>query len=329
METSTPKPRDRNRLASLLFQPPLGFFVLGSLTLLAAAFFLTGIEPEALVFWFAGQARLWHLLMIAQPVLSATALLAVAGDFRNPHSVWPETRRERAVVVLCTALACAMNGSPFAAYALTRRSFLLPADMVTLLHVPDPEAKFPVLGLTHAVSVSLLTAGMFCVHVQLLQRLREYRARGEAAGPDGWDEDLSWFQRRRSQLARLLVFSSALIGTATLSIGALRNLLNEARPFTPELIPASVVLMYGAYFTGILASVYLPTRRTLTEVGQVLADQLLRQSPRARMGWTDWTQERHAIRDHLGLQHTVLEDLLHGIAVLSPFVASVSSVLLG
>ena len=41
----------------------------------------------------------------------------------------------------------------------------------------------------------------------------------------------------------------------------------------------SRVLGFGVYYTGILASVYLPTRKTLTDVGEALAARFVGETP--------------------------------------------------
>jgi hypothetical protein len=79
----------------------------------------------------------------------------------------------------------------------------------------------------------------------------------------------------------------------------------------------------------LLAIIYLPIRKTLNEVGQSLAEGLVRPSLGTRISWKQWGEEQKAVRTYLGLQGSGLQDLQQGLSVLAPLLASLSSLVFG
>jgi hypothetical protein len=88
-------------------------------------------------------------------------------------------------------------------------------------------------------------------------------------------------------------------------------------------------MVFGIYYTWVLAIIYLPIRKSLTEVGQVLAEGLVRQSLVGRVTWKQWFEEQQAVRTYLGLHGSALQDIQQGLSVLAPLLASISSLALG
>ncbi|MFY0563515.1 hypothetical protein ACN28E_06685 [Archangium lansingense] len=304
---------------SLLFRSPLVFSLLCPLSFGATAGFLGAL-------WDPNRVSLWHLITALQPAFWLASLLVVFNDFRSHRLDWPVRRSERTAVVLCTFLAWVMSSFPFMVQLITQR-WALPAGMEAVLHMPHLRAKLLLLGMLSAVVTTLHTAGILSVHIQLLAYPREPTARGGEPAAAGLDEEVLRYQRLRTRLERFLVFSAVTIGTTTLSLGAFRDLLTELIP--SEVFEPSRVLGYGVYYTGLLASVYLPTRKTLTDVGEALAARFVGPSPAAGTSWKDWSQEQGAVRTWLGLQSSTLQDFQQGLSVLAPLLASLSALALG
>jgi hypothetical protein len=63
-------------------------------------------------------------------------------------------------------------------------------------------------------------------------------------------------------------------------------------------------------------------------VGQALAERLVWQSLGVNPTWKHRLEEQQAISIQLGLQGSALQDLQQGLAVLAPFLASISSLTL-
>ncbi|MDY7232808.1 hypothetical protein [Hyalangium rubrum] len=320
-------------MLSLLFCSPLAFFVLCVLTFPATILFFLpfpqgDLGSQSLQLLTSGRLRLWHMLIAVQPMLWVASLLIVSHDLKRSRSAWPGTWRERTVVVLCTLLLATLTTFPVLATNRAPSSPLTP-DLDALLQLPDFRTRALILGLLYAGAVTLHTFGMFTVHVQLIGRLRRSPSHEDAPEAVELEEEVSWYLRLRSQLERFFSLTATIIGTASLSVGAFRNLLNELRASPSEAMPASLVLVHGIYFSLLLALVYLPAHKTLSDVGQRLTDRLVRQSIGAGTTWQSWSQEQQAVRAYLGLQSTALLEFQKGITVLAPLVASLSSLLLG
>jgi hypothetical protein len=198
-----------------------------------------------------------------------------------------------------------------------------------LTSLPDFPLKFLILNLLGTAVVLLHVFAMFGVHLQLIGQLRPSASRLEEPAPERLAEDVRRYQRLRSRLERLLSFCAANIGFTILIPGQMRNLLKETAPGPLELMPAGSVVIFGVYFTWLLAIIYLPIRKTRNEVGQALAEDLVQHSIESPVTWRQWLEERQAIRSRLGLQGSGLQDLQQGLAVLAPLLAGISSLVLG
>ena len=312
------KPCDGESSAlSILFRSPLVVSVLCPLSVPAMVFFM-GVSLD--------RARLWHLLMAVQSGLWLASIIVVFNEFNRHRLDWPSRRSEWTAVVLCTLLAWVMNSFPHLVQLITQR-WGLPEGLDALLQFPHARAKLILLGMLSAAVSTLHIAGMVSVHVQLLAYPREPTARGEESTAGGLDGEVLRYQRLRSRLERALLFSAAIMGLAVLSLGAYRSLLKELAP--SHVIEPSSDITYGIYYTAILASIYLPTRKTLTDVGEALAARFVRQAPAAGTTWKDWSQEQQAVRTWLGLQNSTLRDFQQGLSVLTPLLASLSALALG
>lgn len=170
---------------------------------------------------------------------------------------------------------------------------------------------------------------LFCVHVQLLGQLADLPAHGNQRAAGGIEEDVLRYLGARSRLSRILSLAAWHLGITLLAIGILRNLLNDAFPARPELFPARVVVGFGFYFTAYLAITYLPIRKTLAKVGEALADRLIQQTLGAHATWKERFQEQQVARTYLGLQESAFQEFQQGLSVLSPLLASLSTLALG
>jgi hypothetical protein len=295
---------------------------------LATLSFLLGTGVPALDFWYSRHARLLHLLTALHPPLCGAAILIAFRHFRSSQPVWPGEWRERLVVVLCAALCTVLIALPALLEFYNQQSGLIP-DLDALTGIPGWRRKSFVFTFLGTTSAAVLSTGVFGVHVQLLRCLPETPPRAGESQGEGLEEEVRRYQRLRSQLGQFLSLSAALIGLVILNMGVLRNLLQEVAPALLEVLPTAGFMGYGLYYSGLLASAYLPAHKTLTAVGEGLAERLVLQSSPARTNWKEWTEEHQAVRGYLGLQGSALQDLQQGLTVLSPLLASLSSLLLG
>jgi hypothetical protein len=295
---------------------------------MAALLLLEGTGRQGEAFWRSRGTWLWHVLFAFWPVLFLVAIAAVFRDIKSGNrSVWPSTHGERGAVVFYMAIASILGALPpiFFRHTLS----VLPTNLDVITQMSGASTKNFIMSILGTTVVLLLCSGFISVHVQLIGWLSECQTQGEEPGSQSLDEDVLRYLRLRSQLRRFLGFIAAIIGTAILHLGAFRNLLNQVLTDQQELVPASFLMAYGIYFSGMLACIYLPAHKTLTEVGELLANRLVRNSIGARATWKEWSDEQQAVRVYLGLQGSALQELQQGIGVLVPIIASISALSLG
>lgn len=167
------------------------------------------------------------------------------------------------------------------------------------------------------------------MHAELLGQFPRFPPRQEEAGAERLSEDLGRYQQLRSQLERFLGFAAADIGLSILTFGALSSMLGEPAAGEPEFLPEGSLMLFGVYFTWLLAIIYLPIRKRLNDVGNALAEEVLQQSVVKRATWKQWLDERQALRTWMGLQGSALQDLQQGLFVLAPLLAGISSLAFG
>lgn len=323
------QPSEGPTLGALLSRSPLALPLLCVLTFVVSLLLLEVPGRWGETFWLSSKVWLLHFLCAFLPVLYVASLAAYFMGRKSHHWVGSCSSAERTAVVLFSVLGGALGVLPpivVLVSLLQLEGTAVEFDAIT--QMPGFDVKFSILaflgwasGLPHAV-------GLVRMHVHLIASLPESQSTGRGPKSQGFDEDVLRYQRLRSRLRQSLGLIAAIIGAAVLLAGALRNLINEAAPSQPELIPASSVMVYGLYFTALLASFYLPAHKSLTEMGEALANQLVLKSIGTRTTWKQWTEEHDAVRAYLGLRNSALSELRDGIALFAPLVASISSLLL-
>lgn len=320
--------RDGRAAVSLVFGSPLVFNIIYALSFVAAFLFLTGTDVQNLAFLDSRQPRLWHVVLTIQPVSWVVNTFIIWSEFRSHRSVWPGTRRERMVVILSTTFTLIMIALPIVAQLITWRTSVT-QNAVGLASMPEFRTKTLIMCIIGIGVAALHALSLFCVHVQLLGQLPEAPSHGKEARAGDLEEDVPRYLQLRSRARQFLGLSAITIGISILSVGIIRNLLNQGLPSRPELFPADPVVNYGIYFTGLIASVYLPLRKTEADVGEALATRLLRQTLGASATWKERAEEQQAARTYLGLEESALQELQQGLSVLAPLLASLFSLVLG
>lgn len=321
--------RDAGAAFALVFRTPIAAFVFYGLAFTVSFTAMHGAELQALASLSSRKAYLWRVLSALAPTAWTLILIVLLSDWERTRSAWPPTRKGRMVVALSLFL-----GMPFVVLPLVSQYMVWQEDPLvrTALSTAVPIANSPtrsilinLLGLACGVLLASVILGL---HLQFIERLPEFQHRAEQPGSGGLEEDVRWYQRCREQLGLFLTLCGVIMGTSLLSLSSLRHLLNEALPPT-TVFPTSPILGYGVYYSGLLASAYLPAHRALKNVGQALAEQLARPSSGAALTLKQRHEEREAARTWLGLQRSVLQDFQQALSILTPLLASISSLILG
>jgi hypothetical protein len=296
---------------------------------MASTLFLTGFQDQGLLFWSSNKVRLWHFIVAASPTLWMASVLAMFEDWRETlGSVSRELRMELGISVVLAALM--FQAPSLLALFVPHAAFSVALERSDeLLFVPDYSARYFIRVLLGASVVMLHISGMLGVHAQLLRPFQHAPSREAATGAERLADEIRRYQQLRSRLERFLGFAAANLGVSILGFGAMNELLGETASGLSEGFPRGAAMSFGLYSTWLLALIYLPIRKSLNDVGQGLADELVQQSLSAHLHWKQWFEERQAVQTYLGLQGSALQELQQGLFVLVPLLAGLSSLTLG
>jgi hypothetical protein len=134
----------------------------------------------------------------------------------------------------------------------------------------------------------------------------------------------------RTHLQRFIMVLGAMVALATLAKGALRQAILATGGTAAE-FPPEYVLLQGAYFTGLLALVYIPTYTLLATVGADLVESVYPVTA-PDLDWAElskWKSNRKSLEELLQLQAGAFQNFHASVSILAPVATSVVTVLLG
>jgi hypothetical protein len=264
-------------------------------------------SPKAMVwiFFVAGQFAFWA--NIVEPLWRWRSQLRLDYDLRQTRAI----RLKLAAAIIF---------------------FALPGFFLVYV-VPDSnlahhDAKMGLVNLVAVIVALVAVAGIWYVRAAL-----------EATfGPKGTgahrvrsvQERIAVVIDLRAYLQRFITLLGAMVALATLAKGALRQAF-LATGGHPAEFPPEYVLLQGAYFTGLLALVYIPTHTMLAAVGSDLVDSIYSITA-SDLDWENlsrWQANRKSLEELLQLQTGAVHNLQASVSILAPVATSVMSVLLG
>jgi hypothetical protein len=254
----------------------------------------------------SGAFNLWVGLMCAQTAVWAIALawlLPVVRRLRREYG--DENRSERigsTAVILVLIVALAVGGP--------RRT-----------HWPDylqnHTAKIAFLTLVGALVGLVAAQGVWLVHGGL-KRLARGDLRGDLAVPT--------FLSLQADLNRFLSILGVILGLIVLSASAQRQTVLEFAPSTN--FPYEGVLLYGLFFSILVAAVYVPTHLTLASVGASICDQAFPAVPPSAPEWEERTAKRERLAATLDLDVGLVGRFKASVAIMTPLLGSLVGLLL-
>ena len=155
--------------------------------------------------------------------------------------------------------------------------FALPGYFLVRI-VPDSnlahhDLKMVVVNFTAIVVALIAVVGIWYVRAALEARFAGV-GEGEGKRPvDSVQQGIKDLIELRGYLQRFISLLGAMVTLATLAKGALRQAFLETGGHASD-FPPEYVLLQGAYFTGLLALVYIPTYTVLAAVGGDLVDSV-------------------------------------------------------
>jgi len=199
--------------------------------------------------------------------------------------------------------------------------------------VPDSnlahhDPKMALVNLFAVIVALIATGGIWYVRAAIEATFGRKGAAGRTL--DSTQQKIDVVIDLRSHLQRFISLLGAMVALATLAKGALRQAIlatgGSATEFPPE-----YVLLQGAYFTGLLALVYIPTYSMLAAVGSDLVESVYPVSA-GELDWSElskWQSNRKALEDLLQLNVGAVHNVTASISILAPVATSVITVLLG
>ena len=249
-----------------------------------------------------GTFGLWAAAIAAQTMVWALAFPAIREISRRRRT--PDAARSREVARATAALALV----GLAVATLPPLTGDLPAT------IPHRGLKTFVLNLAaFALAVYAARAMWFAV-----AELRELGASGAA--------DLEALHRHRhlrGEIQLLLRILGALVTLAVIASAALRAFTAQVDP--EGALPAQAVVLYGVTLSLVLALVYVPAYQTVLASGGALRDRIAPLLPPDDPGFEARLGLRERIDSLLGLDVDAAVSLRAGIAILSPLLGSLVS----
>lgn len=213
-----------------------------------------------------------------------------------------------------------------------RYAMLTLAGALTLILIVFPlfsmtaRVSWPLWG--HSMKIRALTIiGGLVVGVPALSgiALVQRQVIGREAGPVGKD-DVPAALQARSQIVRFLSVAGAVIGLAVLAAGALRKATVPPGLVDDTEFPQEGILLYGAFFTGLLLLVYVPAHLALKRLGLQIRDHFF---PLAQMPDPDsdsfkgWLEKRATLETLLQLNVSPSQQLQASLFILAPLISAV------
>ena len=253
-----------------------------------------------------GPFVLWAGLMGAQTALWALVLawlVPSVGRLRTRYG-----RENRTEVVASTAMILAIIvvvavGGPLASSWPD--------------YVPHHAVKVGLITLVGALVGLVAARGVWFVHGGLKQL---------AAEDLGTDKALKTFLALQNDLHRFLGTMGAILGLIILSAGAQRRAVLAYAPGTDY--GYELVLVYGFFFSILVAAVYLPTHLTLTSVGISIRDAFFPAVSPTSPEWEDRMAKREKLGGQLELQVGALGRFKASAAILTPLAGSLIGLVL-
>jgi hypothetical protein len=138
------------------------------------------------------------------------------------------------------------------------------------------------------------------------------------------------FVTRRDELNTLLTIIGVIVGLGTLATGALQNAISTLHDHYPSQtqFPREYVLIFGLYYSALLALAYAPCYVAMRNAGEKLKDAFfgkLASSPDA----VDAMTKRRSLDDLLQLNVSASSSFKAGVAILTPLAGSLVGLLIG
>ena len=297
----------------------MGFLVVAAIGsgvgyLILFAFHSSPEASELADFRDSGEYALWVLLVIGQVGLSFALGLALVPTFRELRSKGLPLGRPVVLGLIFFAVLVALT---FAGSELGK-------DLGESFHNPWPDDK------TRLIGIAVLGAGVAAFATVCMGLVHEWLARVDAETDDTElevkAETLDQFVRLRVILHRLLLVQATILGSAVLSLAALRGAIVAVDGLT---FPQELLIGYGLAGSAALLSVYAPVYGSVLGVGRRLLDKATPFPSTADTSWPEALDRRAKLESVLRIDSSIATNIQAALAILTPLVGSVLGVIVG
>ncbi len=273
------------------------------------------INNEEWIFIRKPQSQVWILMVSAQFALWGSVISPL---WRWKAEVKPPSGDQRPLVVRLKAILAILF------FAIPTYFFLAIPDSGLAHH----DAKLTIINLVGAYVAITAAAGIWNVRATIEATFARRRPdEGMGMTAKQWAADIL---RLRQKLQRFIGLLGAMVGLGTLTKGALRQAF-LASGGAPSLFPSEFILIHGAYFSCLLALVYVPTHSLLAEAGNRLVDAVfpIASSDLDLKKSAGWQADRKALEDLLQVGTAATDDLRASLSILAPLATGIVSIWLG
>jgi hypothetical protein len=273
------------------------------------------------------QFLVWVMLLCGQAAFWALAIVPL---YRTLRSLVCELRAEESLTTK-TIAGITLSALAFATaavlFAFAPR--ILPSRLASRTHYPGHwplPSHTPKLTILTAIAIVIALAaivGMWMAGIAL----QWLASKGTADL-----ETLNRFLVLRTTLNGLLTLTGVIVGLGTLSSGALRNAvlaLNPPAPAKPLFeFDAQYVLVYGLFFTGLLAIAYAPSYLALRTTGTWLRNNAYPLPDPGTPTFSAVLKERETFDDFLQVNLSASASFKASVAILAPLASSLIALLI-
>ena len=277
----------------------VGFAVGAGITLWGA-----NSTPESQKFVSSPEFHLWLLLIAGQTALWFAIVIPLIELLRS----LPFDKR--------ILPKCAVYLLGFALLSMGAK-YLRPEVHPLAFHT----VKMPIINTIGSIAGTSAIFGIWLVQAAL-ERLNLRLESGKEH-----TSEIKDFLSLQTKLEKLLLAAGIIIGAATLATGGLRNATlayQETASF-----PREYVLLYGIFYSGLLALIYGPAYASLLAVGSRLHDAIIPIPETPPDSWDSWLSNRKAVGELLQIQSGPLTSFTNGVSILTPLIGSLVAILLG
>ncbi len=250
----------------------------------------------------------WLVMNGFQGGFWAVVLVPLIHWLRQLHKGWQKRRRDVALGLIILLAVVVISNYFFA-------EIYHPKDLPLYNHL----TRLLILNLIGNPLALAAIVGIWLVQGELEAELNVPRLNFQQA------EKMIMLRRLALQFLGIAGF---IIGAATLSFGVLRNAVLAVEPSRLD-FPKISVIVWGLFYSGLLALAYAPTHLAFADAERRLESDITPAPSAADSDQTEWLKEKDELKEHLSADRTGWSQFRTLLSILAPLTGSIIPVLMG